>query len=208
MRNLLCKRIAFIVVMVLALTSMPVNILNLVAESPAPTQLPTPIISIYQLGNGTKTLNVQWSDIIPDYVLSDMRIRRIINGQDQGLGTSVDDVLSQITFQPGNEYQIQIGFVSQHPDWLDSELSNIVTWQMPQDSLPAPVISLAGSVLSWNAIDGVNFYAIYINGEHAALIYGTNVDLLGIYEFYHGVFQIYVIATTTAPTTPGAFSSE
>jgi len=117
------------------------------------TQLPTPAISI----NNAGVVSIEFPRFIHTRVgvfdvdrwewgylgyrnidvPASVSFRRIVNGRDAGLSENRHNVLGDIEFQPGGTYQIQIGLVhvADGTFWLDSDLSNTVTYTAPAPEL-------------------------------------------------------------------------
>jgi hypothetical protein len=73
-----------------------------------------------------------------------------------------------------------------------SYASNTVTYII---KLNAPVISLNGSVVSWNAVSGANRYSVY-SGEIVTIVTGTSFDLSTILT-ETGSYTVYVKASNS-----------
>ena len=58
--------------------------------------------------------------------------------------------------------------------------------------LPAPVITLDGAVVGWNAVDGADEYKVYVNGEYATTVEQTTYTIEATAE---GLYTVTVIAT-------------
>ena len=59
--------------------------------------------------------------------------------------------------------------------------------------LAAPVLTLDGSVVSWEAVDHATGYEVYIDGDRAASVAETRYEI-GVTAF--GIYEVRVRATT------------
>ena len=93
------------------------------------------------------------------------------------------------------------------PPKLNAPVIELETVEDAVPTLAAPVVSLNGSILSWNAVDGATVYAVmYDNNVLAAAVTETSVDLADVFKTYDaGEFNVSVVAVATGES--GAYSA-
>lgn len=95
------------------------------------------------------------------------------------------------------------------PPKLNAPVIELETVEDAVPTLAAPVVSLNGSILSWNAVDGATVYAVmYDNNVLAAAVTETSVDLAEVFKgMPSGEFTVSVCAVATGENAAFSASS-
>lgn len=76
------------------------------------------------------------------------------------------------------EYSYKVKAVSANKKYTESEMSNTAVFTVKQLAAPQNVaVDQTNAVLSWDAVDGAEAYAIYVDGSYYSYVEGTSYDI-------------------------------
>ena len=132
--------------------------------------LTTPVIALFESTVGSHTISLG-ADILWNVVRGAVRYDVSINGNI----ISQEPASYNLSSLPAGTHSIKVRASNGQTttDW-----SNTITYTaaQPNAGLPAPILNIGGSVMSWNAVPGATIYEVQVNGT-LYLVSGTSFSL-------------------------------
>ena len=156
-------------------------------------QLQAPVITLDADG-----FILRW-DEVPSATSFSLYIDGVFNRAFTG-ATRNHDLRSIAAITNGSTYEIQLKATSTSNLWADSELSNAVSFTIPQLQAPAITLDTNGHTLRWDAVPNANEFRLYVDGVFNRTFAANtrNHDLRNLSTLIDGgTYQIQLRATST-----------